>query len=338
MQNPSFFGDRRAFTLVEMLVVIAIISMVAMASVTSIKSAQRQARSAKCQANMHTLYNAAVAFRADNSYFPPASGYEVFDSRNDKYSQYRGWVTWVRPGAERARKGDSGNKYKGSGNTDAGQKASHASAYVYVGTGADKSDYTGASGNAPNYGKVNDSRVYRSIDEGALFVYADKNFSAYCCDEFKARYGKQCMRSYAMNQCFGSRRYRRYPPCWDVPSEHPDRMAMFVEIGNAGSKNKDPLKDLTTTVGGGRTGTAGDTDAPKDIFGDDSVWDWDKNSAGGNDGAGGENIGVLHRKSGKLYGHVVFADGHLESLELPKSTTDQQKQRRSLGKGELLAN
>lgn len=337
MQNPSFFGDRRAFTLVEMLVVIAIISMVAMASVTSIKSAQRQARSAKCQANMHALYNAAAAYHADKGTWPAAGAYEVYDSRSDTYYQFRGWVNWVLSSG-RSRPGDSGNLYRAgkTANKDGGQDASRASRYYYVGTGATGSD-------APGSGKINDSRVYRSIDEGSIFRYTDKNFSAYCCDEFKSRYGKQAMRSYAMNQIFGSRRYPRNPLWKETPSDNADRLAMFVELGRGDMKGKTGkiTSELGSNVASGKTGSAGGSkNIPSNTFSDDSVWDWDTKSGSGSDGGSGENIGILHKKSGTVYGHVVFADGHLESLTLPKydkTWKEDKEQRRSLGKGELLA-
>ena len=327
---------KRGFTLVEMLVVIAIISIVATASLSAVRGAQRQARTAKCQANMNALYKAVMAFRTDHSCFPPAAGYEGFDSRSGQFFKFRGWVNWVRTGSVRSRRNDAGNLYsKLSGVAEYvdGSVQSKASSYCYVGTGAMKDDYSGATGSAPNYKGVKDSRVYRSIDEGAIFVYADKNFSIYCCEEFKNRYGKQCMRSYTMNQIFGGRRYRRNPLCWDVPG-FANRLALFVELGNASSKAKNKTDDLKgksfvgNTVGKG----AKDTD-PTDTFGDDSVWDWDYSKGSGGDASSGENIGTMHWKSGKCYGHVMFADGHLESLELPKSTADQKKQRHELGSG-----
>lgn len=318
MSNTYPLGGKRAFTLIEMLVVVAIISVVATASVSSIKSAQRQARSAKCQANMHALYNAAAAYHADKGHWPAAGAYELYDSRGDYFLHYRGWVNWVLSGSKRARPGDNDNPYKdGKNNRDGHKESSQAAKLVYVGTGAANSD---APGN-----KIPDSRVYRSIDEGAIFRYADKNFAAYCCDEFKSKFGKGSMRSYAMNQVFGCRRHRLYPPPKELPDgADADRLAMFVELDSVGKSSASS-----------KAGTSGDEKEPTNIFSDDSVWDWDGKSGSGSDGNSGENIGVLHKKSGKIYGHVVFADGHLESLVLPADKTQQQKQRRSLGKGEL---
>lgn len=323
-------AGKRAFTLVEMLVVIAIISVVAMASVNAIRGAQRQARSAKCQSNMHALYKAVSAYRADHSCFPPAAGYEWYDSRMDQYHHVRGWVNWVLNSGAQSRKKSPGNPYY-SGDRDGSpdsDKSTHASAFIYAGTGCNSTDYKGASGKAPNYSNVSKSAVYRSIDEGALFVYADKSFSIYCCDEFKNRYGKQCMRSYAMNILFGaprkdprdtSKSLRLSTLQYDSPG-FANRLALFVELGNAGQKSSSKdnhIKDLGTLVGGA-AGVAGSASTPDTAYGDDSAWDWDKN----------HQIGLMHYKSGKLYGHVLFADGHLESLPLQTNA-----QLGDLGKG-----
>lgn len=330
MSRMSNLGGKGAFTLVEMLVVIAIISMVATASVTSIKSAQRQARTAKCQANMHALYNAAAAYHADKEKWPAAGAYEVYDSRYDNYSQFRGWVNWVLGGTSRSRPGDSGNLYRnGTSNSDGTQKDTHAASYYYVGTGANEDKDLGSS-------KINETRVYRSIDEGSIFRYTDKNFSIYCCDEFKSHYSKKSMRSYAMNQLYGCSRNPRNPLCRDAPSDDADRLAMFVEIGNLNKKFSQLGTKVGTTKGSAAAySPANEKKPPTDTYVDDSVWDWDSENGGGGDGSKGENIGFMHKKSGKIYGHVVFADGHIESLALPASK-EEQKQRRSLGKGELL--
>lgn len=335
MSNTYPLGGKRAFTLIEMLVVVAIISVVATASVSSIKSAQRQARSAKCQANMHALYNAAAAYHADKTVWPAAGAYEYYDGRSDRYYQFRGWVNWVLDAGGRSRQGDSGNKYKGDGNADVGKSKSQANSYAYVGVGYKSDDFKGSTASGSGHKDLPKSRLYRSIDEGSLFVYADKSFSIYCCDEYKSNFGKECMRSYAMNQRFCSRRMRNGRLQDDIPADHPDRMAMFVEMGQAGTKSA-KASPYSGTAGTGKKGTPGDDKTPTDAYADDSVWDWDTKSGSGNkDATNGENIGVMHKKSGKIYGHVVFADGHLESLTLPKTDAEKQKQRRQLGLGEL---
>lgn len=307
------------FTLVELLVVVAIISIIATITVNSIHNAQRQARAAKCSANMHALHQAVRSYYADNGSYPVAGAYERHDKTpsGDVYWPERGWVNWVRTSTTVARRKSPGNLYP----KDGAVSSSKASQHCYVGPGCGANDYSGAGGTKPKYTNIHLSRVYRSIDEGAIFTYTDKNFSIYCCDEFKAKYGRLCMRSYAMNYKYGSRRHRIEPL-----KESPGlaiRTAMFVELG--------AVAGTTSRAVGQTAGTAGDAPTPKDYFYNDSAWDW------GGDGAD-ENIGEWHRSGNKMYGHVLFADGHIESLSVPMKgksvdTSKAKEQREALGKG-----
>lgn len=317
--NLSSRSHKFGFTLVEMLVVIAIIAIVASTAVVAVKGAQRQARATKCQSNLHALHKAVLAYYADNLTFPPAGAYEYFkqefygDSLSKSYTEHRGWVSWVRSDGKISRFGSSDNHY---GKRNKTAKSSKAQNYVYVGPGCGQYDYSGASGSAGNRKNVHLSRIYRSIDEGSIFKYTDKNFSIYCCDEFKNEFGTECMRSYAMNYQYGSRRIRKYKDLEDHPG-NAHRLAMFVELNSiAGTK---------TGAIGQTKGDKGDATTPKNVFYNDSTWDWDNAN---------ENIGVWHRRAGKLYGHVIFADGHLETLALPPDKNNQTEQRLSLGKGE----
>lgn len=303
------------FTLVEMLVVIAIISIVASTAITAVKGAQRQARATKCQANLHALHKAVLAYYADHERFPPAGAYEFFEQEFDgatlskSYTEHRGWINWVRKDSVISRRKSDGRLY-GKGGT---VPSSQAAKYVYVGPGCGQYDYTGSSSKAP-------ARIYRSIDEGAIFKYTDKNFSVYCCEEFKNQY-PDSMRSYAMNYLYGSRRKRMKDDLKDHPGTA-HRLAMFVELNaTAGTK---------TGAVGQTAGDKGDAATPKNIFYNDSTWDWDNEN---------ENIGEWHRRAGNMYGHVIFADGHLETLQVPRdkgkiNKTKAAEQRSNLGKGE----
>lgn len=312
------------FTLVEMLVVIAIISIVASTAITAVKGAQRQARATKCQANLHALHKAVLAYYADHESFPPAGAYEFYMQEfiaaqlTKKYTEHRGWVNWVRKDSVISRRKSDGRLY-GKGGTVSSSKAA---SYVFVGPGCGQYDYTGSSGKAGARQNVHLSRIYRSIDEGAIFKYTDKNFSVYCCEEFKNKY-PESMRSYAMNYLYGSRRIRRQYDLEDHPGTA-HRLAMFVELNaTAGTK---------TGAVGQTAGDKGDAATPKNIFYNDSTWDWDNEN---------ENIGEWHRRAGKVYGHVIFADGHLETLQVPRKSksndidkTKAAEQRKNLGKGE----
>lgn len=334
-------GARCGFTLVELLVVIAIMALVATVTVSSISGAQRQARSVKCQANMHTLYKAVMAYQAEYQHFPVAGAFEVYDYDSDIYSAFRGWVNWVRTSASkesRSRRGDDGNLYgpvkAGSGIREGAVKKSNAGQYCFVGTGANPVDYTGATKKGSNYENITLSHVYRSIDEGAIYTFTDKDMAAYCCDEFK-RIGRKgnfdyrfALRSYAMNRKYYTQReydprILEYGTLWKSP-ENANRLAMFVELDETALNGKTLAKNAV----GKKADETGKGSNASDYYSDDAIWDWDS----------GENIGTPHVKSGHKTGHVVFADGHLESLELaPSKRFPQWKtaedQRLSLGLG-----
>lgn len=342
---------RNGFTMVELLVVIAIIGVVAGASVGVIKGYARQARAVKCQSNMHALAKAVMAYRADTGYYPAASAYETYDKEENNYFAHRGWVNWVRNDNNRSRRNDPANPYKGHNGwqeegSSAGLTSSKAGEYRYVGTGRESRDLVGATGSAAaGYKNIQNSRIYRSIDEGSLFVYADKIFSIYCCDEYKGLQwdaskkkltysgansaGKYVMRSYAMNHVFGSRtkNWSRVPLS-SIPN-NAERLVLFIEFDE---------KNFTTGNRAGsndRNGESGSTaDATRknySYWADDGSWEWEK----------GENLGFPHMRSGNWYGHVVFADGHLESVEPPWTNKKQRtldsnkckKQRDGLGQG-----
>ncbi len=66
---------RKAFTLVELLVVISIIGLLSTIAVASLSSAQMNARNAKRKADLTQISKALELYRADNGAFPVAGGW-----------------------------------------------------------------------------------------------------------------------------------------------------------------------------------------------------------------------------------------------------------------------
>ena len=139
----------------------------------------------------------------------------------------------------------------------------------------------------------------QAIQKGSIFKYASRDTSVYFCKEFNEGKG-DVRRSYAMNDWFGSRRNKLWRPRqlrnFQNDGIEPSRMGYIIE-----------LQSTETGV------TQGDYDNSKPIA-YDSVWEPDPNMKK-------ERYGIWHRKSGDLHGHVIFVDGHIESLT---ATTNPQ--------------
>lgn len=167
----------------------------------------------------------------------------------------------------------------------ADNKKSHAEEYRHVGW----------SGN----------EATRSIKEGTIFKYASRDTSSYFCKQFNGGKGS-VRRSYAMNYWFGSRRNQltigRRLIDFQAAGKEPSRMGYIIEMPRAPKP----------TVNKGEPGNK-DTRKLKAIA-DDSVWAWPD-----------DEYGLHHRKAGRLHGHVLFVDGHMESLYATNDKNEDHK-------------
>ncbi len=315
----NFRKSSAAFTLVEMLVVIAIISVVALAMARAVRGARRQANATKCQANMKNLHTAVVSYASDKGYYPLASSYETLDKNyNSKgetvlaYHEKRGWVSWLpKNGARRDKDRKTvWNKVPAK---------SHADDFYYPGN--------------------TDERMPEAIKEGALFKYTGKDLVTYRCPEHPDFKGKSVHLAFAMNtwfggHCkgrkkvdgeekdpgtrFGDNVYGRSPA--KVAQKDSSRMALFVEIDEEGpstegeSPSKNDRSGQVAEVKGTENADEDDAYNHKDptkvrVFADDCVWQWDHK-----DEQKRELGRFSHRKTNKNYSHVVFLDGHVASI------------------------
>lgn len=74
MKKRGQFSALRAFTLIELLIVVAIIAILAMIAVPNFLEAQTRSKVARAKADMRTLATALEAYRVDNDNYPPDSG------------------------------------------------------------------------------------------------------------------------------------------------------------------------------------------------------------------------------------------------------------------------
>ncbi len=69
--------SRRAFTLIELLIVVAIIAILAAIAVPNFLEAQTRARVSRCKADMRTCALALESYHVDTNQYPAPSGYEA---------------------------------------------------------------------------------------------------------------------------------------------------------------------------------------------------------------------------------------------------------------------
>jgi len=82
---------KRAFTLVELIVVIGIIGVLMAVLLGTFSGSTESARSAKCLSNMHNLAMAVQSVGMNESYYPRASPYEYKDSDGET-KKVKGWL------------------------------------------------------------------------------------------------------------------------------------------------------------------------------------------------------------------------------------------------------
>ncbi len=98
---------KKAFTLVEMLIVIAIIGLLMAALVVHLRGGTESARSAQCLTNMKNLASAVTQYAQNSQHFALAGSVEKFkidDSRGvrdikERYYELPGWISWNSQGA-----------------------------------------------------------------------------------------------------------------------------------------------------------------------------------------------------------------------------------------------
>ncbi|MGN0832098.1 MAG: type II secretion system protein [Kiritimatiellia bacterium] len=273
---------KKAFTLVELIIVVGIICVLAGILLASFSGGTDSAKAALCLANMKNLANACQTYGMATYRYPNAGSEEYLTidesqgRRNvrESYSEIKGWISW-----------DSEGHYPSSSHQ------SNPTIGLYE-TDRKKADY--------------------ALTNGCLWKYVSQNRSTYVCplhQQTMRRQGLTPNWSYLMNAYFG----------WDTSEgaravsrgsytdygtlQRADRRLLFAEVpfmgysswqpeGSAGSKDTDGVLQFATT--GLSSGDKG---------------------ANGSDGE--ETIGANHMVGKKLYAHVAFADGHVEKLRIP---------------------
>lgn len=292
---------KRAFSLVELLVVIGIIGILTGVLLSTFGGATESARAARCLVNLRSLANAATAFSMEEGqwyyytqnkkgqlgYYPSAGS--VSGGKLGNYQEYVGWISWLSEGIF---------KYGGISSPKFGDTIQNC---PFFGTGDLKKDRW-------------------ALEHGALWRAIGKTSDPYVCPTHVKNCHDANLRtpvfSYVMNMNFGcdfgnGKDYvhanpDEIPMSINVPKNgtlaRADRVLMFAEIGC------DPKK--VNQSGGGCS--------PEH----DCVLQFKATVAGERKGerwkGTGESMGFPHKGTGgRMFGHVAFADGHVEKFIRP---------------------
>lgn len=282
---------KKAFTLIELMVVMAIIGILAGVLTVSFSNSGESAKTAQCLANMRNLASACQTYAATEGHYPLACSIERstldesegVSNAKERFYEVSGWISWNSQGV-----------YRNSPN-------SHQASTSWM---------------MSLYSTDEEASLY-SLTNGVLWKYLSGNRNAYVCSKHMKKYASKNTRpawSYLMNQNFGWDYTQGGRPLSDIRIEYghlkrADRMLLFSEIpfdGVNGSWQPDESAsgmdgdcvlqyDQTTTASAGN-----------------------KNGSRGNSCGASENIGFNHKQGDYWIANVVFADGHGEKLRMPK--------------------
>ncbi len=276
---------KKAFTLVEMLVVIGILGILIAVLLGALSGTTESARAAKCLANMRNLASACQSYGMANQYLPLAASlqsYSLDESQgigNSKrvYFERRGWISWYSDGA-----------YASKPTSSVASGSWFTSAY------------------ADNDGQRDDEGLY-CLTNGVLWKYVAQNFDVYICPSHKKvaqKFNKVPRWSYAMNASFGGDVAKKgktfdehYYGTLYSSLNRADRRLLFAELKFLADEGK--MAELDETENGA-----------------DSIFQY----RGLSDlGGSADKLAFNHFIGNKRCAHVVFADGHVERLIQPKS-------------------
>lgn len=293
---------KRAFTLVELLVVMGIIGILAGVLVASFGRTTEAARAAKCLANLRSLATAANAHNMSDGHYPLAGSVEIKMPFNRKvvYREIPGWISWL------SCDGQYGRSAAGFANDMSDDSVQYPQAHQTCDI-------------CPWYGTGDRKRDEWALANGALWSGVGRNRSLYVCPTHERSYGRTPVFSYVMNAKFGfDVSHGTKPagvnedaiPYGSIKKGRADRTILFAEVhmkdeDSFDSRSKDKKKAKQNEKGNGPEYDAV-LNYKATVNGKKYGTNWDGNP---------EQIGFPHLgPKGCRVGHVVFADGHVAKL------------------------
>ena len=291
---------KKAFSLIELIVVIAIIGVLAGVLFASFSGGTESARAAKCLNNMRNLAQGASAYAAGSKIAKlPLAGSRAalgFNQGGMVYEEQRGWISWLSENDE------YGMRTKNRNHPRSFVSCDNVSAYC-----------------------DDEKKALFALTNGTMWLSVNCNRDVYVCPAHQiqvAKNGGKVWWSYVMNSYFGydssdgSKAPVRVGDDGKSPGDaniRAERRLMFAEL---------PIYGSGTTIdeGGKPSGANYPVGASTEC---DCVLQFkssqvDVPSARKWKGKA-ESIAFNHKSAKRWCAHVVFADGHAEKLLKPKS-------------------
>ena len=275
--------SKKAFTLVELLIVIAGIGALMAVLVVMNSGGTAGARSAKCKSHMRNLAQAVQSFAISHEYYPNAGSYQSFGSGTVggkyvvTYHEAKGWIGWNESCMNNQNNTRSGAYYA----------VTNGSLWAEV---RDLESYV-----CPEHRKLcrkNGVDPLWSYVMNAYFGYdwtrASKSANDYA---YRIQYGK-------MGQAADRTLLFAEIPFVDVGAGE-----VYVSRRSAGDQFTDCTLQFRTDK------NARDSGGKKKC----NTWTWDGPS---------EVIGFNHKVGRDRVAHIVFADSHVEELALPANVNE----------------
>lgn len=271
---------KKAFTLVELLVVIGILGVLMAVLIGTLGGSQDSAKAVKCLSNMRNLAMAVQAYGTATAYFPQAGSIETMSmdvsqgkrQARVQFNERRGWLSW-------------------------------ASSGVYPST---------SKGGCPSISfMTGDDDLGRfAITNGAIWKYVGGDSSMFACPVHKQK-NPQAIWSYFMNAYFGWNASEGYaystsnPGCEYQKLRDADKILLFAEIPFQGAGDWFPTGE----------GASDETDGVLQYKGCNKGG----YATGPKRRDGNEHIGANHKVGKNWFAHIVYADGHTEKLRASSS-------------------
>ena len=282
---------KKAFTLVELIIVIGIIAVLMASLMVATSGATDTARAAKCMANIRNLAAASNAYAMEKGWYPLAGSRQevTYSSGQAAYDEQVGWISWLSTGDPFGHR--------------SGQRPSQPVKNLKV---------------CPSGGTGNEEDATFAITNGAIWKFTGRIRDIYRCpahERYCREQGAQPPEfSYVMNMkfCFDTSKGQ------DATASPGGRGVNYNDNSIIRSAERTLMfAELPTKRMG--TGTEDDAGGSGDEYASDCTLHYHVTVDGkelGKEWSGKtEAIGFNHVGSKKKrYGHVAFADGHVEKI------------------------